>query len=294
MCTPRGRSCSRTAPDHVPISGETRLYAVLGRPVHHSASPGLYNAWFRHFGVDARYAALDVPPERAAGVPDALRTLGLAGVNLTVPLKEAVLPHLDALAPSATRVGAVNVVRREQDRLVGYNTDGTGLLAHLRSLGFDETRPAVVLGAGGAGRAAVAALLDAGLPRVHLLNRTPARAQAVADRLGERVHPGPLTADAFTAIADTVGLVVQAVSGAGRGSVSALRLHGLTERRVLWSDLNYWDSNPPHRADLTRLGHRFDDGWGMLVAQAVEAFTLFTDIPLSLADAHALLPPRVP
>ena len=278
----------------MPISGQTRLYAVLGRPVHHSASPGLYNAWFRHFAVDACYGALDVPPERADRVPDALRTLGLAGANLTVPLKEAVLPHLDGLAPSATRVGAVNVGRREHGRLVGDNTDGTGLLAHLRSLGFDETRPAVVLGAGGAGRAAAAALLDAGLPGVHLLNRTPARAQAVADRLGARVHPGPLTADAFSAVAGAVGLVVQAVSGAGRARISTLDLHGLTERPVLWSDLNYWDPDPPHRADLTRLGHRFDDGWGMLVAQAVEAFVLFTGIPLSLADAHALLPPRVP
>ncbi|MBO86609.1 MAG: shikimate dehydrogenase [Deltaproteobacteria bacterium] len=294
MCTPRERTCPPTATEHVTITGHTRLYAVLGRPVAHSASPGLYNTWFAHFGVDARYGALDVPPDRADRVPDALRTLGLAGANLTVPLKEAVIPHLDALAPSAQRAGAVNVIRREQGRLVGHNTDGSGLRSHLCGLGFDETRPALVLGAGGAGRAAVGALLDAGLPVVYLLNRTTARARAVAEQLGSRVRPGPLTPEAFAAVACEVGLVVQAVSGPGRVCIDALDPARLSERSVLWSDLNYWDPTPPHHARLAELGHRFDDGWGMLVGQAIGAFELFTGLQLSRLEAHALLPGRTP
>ncbi len=275
------------------ITGSTKLYAILGRPVHHSASPDLYNAWFAHHSVDARYGALDVPPAKSEQVPDALRTLGLAGVNLTVPLKEAVLPHLDELALSARRAGAVNVVIREGDRLVGHNTDGSGLVSHLCSLGFDRLRHAVVLGAGGAGRAAVSALLAAGLPAVFLLNRTLARAEAVAADLGDRVHPRPLTPAAFAAVAPEAGLVIQATSGAGRDRVEALDIRTLPSG-CLWSDLNYWDARAPHRAALRAAGCRFDDGWGMLVAQAAESFCLFTGISLSLPQAHALLPARTP
>ena len=88
------------------------------------------------------------------------------------------------------------------------------------------------------------------------------------------------------------GLVVQATSGAGRSQVEALPLAALPTAGVLWSDLNYWDAEPPHRTELRRAGHRFDDGWGMLVAQALEAFHLFTGVRLARSVAHALLPPR--
>lgn len=273
------------------LTGATRTFALLGRPVHHSASPRLHNTWLRALDIDARYVALDVPPERGGAVVDALRTLGLAGVNLTVPLKEAVLPHLDALAPSAEAAGAANVVVREADRLIGHNTDGSGLVAHLRTRDVDWRRPAVVLGAGGAGRAVAAGLQAAGVPVVHLLNRTEARAQRVAGVLGDRVEGGPLTPDAFSERVAEAGLVVQATSGGGRTLVDTLAVDTV-RTDALWVDLNYWDTAPPLLPALTARGVAFDDGWGMLVAQAVGAFTLFTGQRLSLEKAHALLGPR--
>jgi len=275
----------------VSITGATRIFALLGRPVHHSESPRLHNTWLSALDIDARYVALDVPPDRAHHVPDAMRTLGLAGVNLTVPLKEAVLPHLDALAPSAQAAGAANVIVRDAGRLIGHNTDGSGLVTHLRTQTVDWTRPAVVLGAGGAGRAVVGALLSAGIPRVHLLNRTVARATEVASRFGGRVVPGPLTNPGWREAQSGAGLVIQATSGAGRAAVATLdvsRLH----RPLCWVDLNYWDQTPPLRTQLLSQGLDFDDGWGMLVAQAVEALTLFTGHRLPLAHAHSLLGPR--
>ncbi len=275
------------------ISGATRLYAVLGRPVHHSGSPRLHNTWFAAKNIDARYVALDVPPELAHQVPDALRTLGLAGANLTVPLKEAVLPHLDHLAPSASAAGAANVVVRTPHGLVGHNTDGSGLLAHLRSRGFTPDHPVVVLGAGGAGRAVTAAMVAAGVPRVHLLNRTEARAAAVADQLGPAVAPGPLTPSAFAQLAEEVHWVVQATSGGARAALEALDPTRLSPA-CAWVDLNYWDPSPPHRDTLAARNMAFDDGHGMLIAQAVEAFTLFTGVPLSLPEARALLDRTAP
>jgi len=275
----------------VTISGATRTFALLGRPVGHSLSPRLHNAWLQALKVDARYLAIDVPPERGHLVPDALRTLGLAGVNLTVPLKQSVLPQLDALAPSAVQAGAANVIVREGDRLVGHNTDGSGLVAHLQLQGIDLSRPAVVLGAGGAGRSVAASLLQAGLPRVHLLNRTVERAEAVAAVLGPALHPGPLSGRGLQQALPGTGLVVQATAGGGRAAVAGLPLDHLPPK-ACWVDLNYWDAEPPHRAELHRRGIRFDDGWGMLVAQAAEAFTLFTGHPLPLQRALELAGPR--
>ena len=277
-------------PEPVAISGATRTFALLGRPVHHSRSPWIHNRLLRAHGIDAVYVALDVDPARAAGVPMALRSLGLSGVNLTVPLKEAVLPELDVLAPSARRAGAANVVVREGRLLVGHNTDGDGFVAHIKTLGVTFGAPAIVLGAGGAGRAVTAALLQAGVPEVHLLNRSVERAESVAVALAGlgRVRPGPLRDAHWTTCPRR--LVVNAVSGGGRPAVAGLSVDHLP-RGTVWSDLNYWDDNPPQRGALRASGHHFDDGWGMLVGQAVKAFTLFTGVRLSLDKAHALLGP---
>jgi len=273
------------------ISGATRTFALLGRPVRHSLSPWIHNRLLRAHGVDAVYVALDVDPMHAGHVAQAIRALGLAGVNLTVPLKETVIADLDACAPSAVRAGAANVVVAEGGRLVGHNTDVHGFLSHLRTLDARLDRPAVVLGAGGAGRAVASALLSAGVTELHLLNRTESRAHAVAQALSEQgtVWAGPLRPGCLSTIRPA--LVVNAVSGDGRPAVAALSIDSLPER-ALWMDLNYWDAAPPHRQALDASGHHFDDGWGMLVAQAVNAFTLFTGVRLSLHKAHDLLGPR--
>lgn len=273
------------------VSGQTAVYAVLGRPVGHSASPALHNAWFVEHGVDAVYVALDVPPERAGDVIGALRVLGLAGANLTVPLKEAALPHLDAVEGLAGTLGAVNTVVRDGERWVGFNTDAEGFVDGLREeLDLDpHGARAVVLGAGGAGVAVGAGLLAAGAASVTWLNRTPARAEAAAARcagvgVGARDH-GPLTPDAFAAAVSGADVVVQATSGAGRARVAGFDPSAVPASAV-WSELNYWDADPPLATALRARGVRFQDGRAMLAHQAARAFRHFTGILPDAATAR--------
>ena len=125
------------------VSARTRVFGLVGHPVRHSLSPDMYNTLFRRYGLEAVYVCFDVDPRQARGVSDAVRTLGLAGVNLTVPFKETCLPYLDSLTKAAQEAGAVNVVTHVDGALQGYNTDGEGLM---RSL---EDDAGLSLGGGG-------------------------------------------------------------------------------------------------------------------------------------------------
>ena len=160
---------------------EARLFGVFGDPVDHSLSPAMHNAAFAATGLPHVYLRYRVPP---GSLPRALRearALRMGGLNLTVPLKEAILPLLDALTPEAARIGAVNTVLFSADEcLVGDNTDGRGFLAVLRGRVRLRGAHAVVIGAGGAARAVGSALDRAGCARITIANRTPARGVRLA------------------------------------------------------------------------------------------------------------------
>src|SRR5208282_4539587 len=148
---------------------------VMGWPVAHSLSPALHGFWLKQHGIDGSYESLAVPPDRLAAALRALAAKGFAGCNLTIPHKEAALPLMELLDPAARRIGAVNTVTVGPDgALSGYNTDGAGFIANLRAEipGWKaEAGPAVVLGAGGAARAIIDALIQAGSPEIGLANR---------------------------------------------------------------------------------------------------------------------------
>jgi shikimate dehydrogenase len=172
------------------LSGHSRTAGILGWPVAHSRSPRLHGMWLRRHGLDGAYLPLPVRPERFADAVRALADLGFRGANVTIQHKEAAFAACDSVAPSARRAGAVNtLVFREDGRIEGSNTDGFGFLESLRAEAppggwRPGAGPAVLLGAGGSARAIAAALLDAGCPRVTLVNRSPARAEALARELG--------------------------------------------------------------------------------------------------------------
>ncbi|SOD98956.1 shikimate dehydrogenase [Caenispirillum bisanense] len=174
------------------LSGKARVAGVMGWPVSHSRSPRLHGFWLREHGIDGAYVPLPVRPEDFAAAVRALPKLGFAGANVTVPHKEAALAACDEVSPLARRIGAVNtLVCRPDGSLWGDNTDGFGFLENLRAgcPGWrPEAGPAVVLGAGGAARAVVAALLDAGCPQVRLTNRTRDRAAELAADLGGAIE----------------------------------------------------------------------------------------------------------
>ena len=166
----------------------TRLFGVMGHPITHSLSPAMHTAALRALKLDAVYAPFDVPPDLLAPILRGLAASGVEGLNVTVPLKEAVIPFMGRLDRSAKAIGAVNTIVVRGGRLTGYNTDAAGFLRALRELGW-RPRPtrAVILGAGGAARAAAWALARRG-GRLTIANRHLDRARALVRWL-RRVAP---------------------------------------------------------------------------------------------------------
>jgi shikimate dehydrogenase len=158
-----------------PIGPGTQLCAVILHPAAHTRSPAMHNAAFAALGLDAVYVAFDVVPAALGAAVAGVRALGIRQLAVSIPHKEAIVAHLDEVEPTARRIGAVNTVTRVDGRLVGANTDWLGVVRALEREGALAGRDAVVLGAGGAARAAVFGLLERGA-RVRVLNRTPARA----------------------------------------------------------------------------------------------------------------------
>lgn len=165
------------------ITGHTRVVGIFGDPVEHSLSPAMHNAAFAALGLDFVYVAFHVDAHSLRSATRAIRALGLVGVNVTVPHKERILPLLDSCSVLARRVGAVNTVVNRGGQLWGENTDVHGVLVALREARFRARgKKAVVIGAGGAARAVIAALVDEGLAELLLVNRSLDRARSVARR----------------------------------------------------------------------------------------------------------------
>ncbi len=177
------------------ITGATRVAAVIGSPVRHSLSPALHNAAFAQLGLDWVYTAFDVFHGEAQSALDAMRTLRLGGLSVTMPHKEAVAGAVDSLDPAAAALRSVNTVVPQADgSLKGYSTDGAGFIASLAAAGVDVAGRAIcVLGAGGAARSIIDALGRAGAARVAVVNRTAAAAEEAALLAGAAGLVGSIT-----------------------------------------------------------------------------------------------------
>lgn len=173
------------------LSGGGAVAGVMGWPVAHSRSPRLHGFWLRAYGIDGAYVPLAVPPGGLERALRALPALGMKGCNVTLPHKEAALALADEADEAARRIGAANTVTVAADgSLRATNSDAFGFMANLESRAPDwrGDRPALILGAGGGARAALVALLDAGVPEVRIANRTGERAQALASAFGTRAR----------------------------------------------------------------------------------------------------------
>ena len=251
---------------------KTRRAFVMGHPVSHSRSPMLHGYWLEHHGIDGSYELLDVPSAELAAFFDRFDEAGWIGGNVTVPHKGAVIPYVRHVDDAARAIGAVNTIWREEGLLVGGNTNSIGFIGNLdeRLPGWDrEARRAVVMGAGGATRAAAHGLRGRGL-HVAICNRTPERAEAIVSHFGRGLsaHPisdiGKLLPDADLLVnATSLGMV-----GQPRLDIDLARL----KREAIVYDLVY----VPLETDLLKAaqakGHRTVDGLGMLLHQAVDGF----------------------
>ena len=254
------------------LSGKTQVAGVMGWPVAHSRSPRLHGFWLERHGVDGAYVPLPVPPDGLERALRALPLLGLRGVNLTVPHKEAALAICDRVDDVARRIGAVNTVVVEPDgRLAGSNTDAFGFAENLRAnSGWQAKGAAVVIGAGGAARAVVVALLEAGVKDVRVVNRTAARAESLAAAFGRPVVSCPW-ADRHDLIADAA-LLVNATSLGMTGQPPLELDLALLPREAIVSDIVYVPLETALLRQARARGNATVDGLGMLLHQARPGF----------------------
>jgi shikimate dehydrogenase len=268
-------------------TGATALYAVIGDPVRHSLSPVLHNAAFAALGVDAVYVALPVGAGDGQAAVRAMATLGIAGLNVTMPHKADAAAACDELTPAAARLGVVNTVTLlAGGRLLGDSTDGEGFVRSLVEEGIDPgAGPVAVLGAGGAARAVVAALGDAGAAVTVWARRTEA-AEAVA-ALAPDGRAGAPPSDAV--------LVVNATPVGMDGRSVPWAVDALPAGAVL-VDLIYHPAQTPWLAAGRARGRRTVNGLGMLVHQAALADERWTGRPAPVAAmrgaVEAALAPR--
>lgn len=270
------------------ITGEARIAGVMGWPVSHSRSPQLHGHWIRRYGVEGAYVPLAVPPDRLEAAVRGLPALGFRGCNVTIPHKEAVATLVDSLDSTAQLVGAVNTVTVMSDgSLAGSNSDGFGFLENLKQ-GAPGWRaasgPVLVIGAGGAARAVLAALLDDGVRCIRLANRTAERARTLADSLDRhRIKPVPWDAR-VDAMAD-IRLLVNTTSLGMQGQPALdLPLATLPDQAVV-TDLVYAPIATPLLQDATAKGNRTVDGVGMLLHQARPGFAAWFGIEPTVDDA---------
>jgi shikimate dehydrogenase len=257
-----------------------RWACLLGQPVAHSLSPTLHNAAFRSAEMDAHYEAWEVAPQDLGKAVARLRGAECMGANVTAPHKQAAVGYMDELAEEVVALGVLNTIVNEGGRLVGGNTDARGLVRWMREVEIDPAgRAALVLGAGGAARAAVWALADLQASSVRVLNRTVERAQDVVMSLqpslrGVELSWGALDAAALPAPV-AWNVVVNATSLGHHGAAPEVHPSCYSHRSVA-IELAY---NPPVTGFMVaarQAGARAENGLGMLLHQAALAFERWT------------------
>ena len=259
------------------------LLGLIGAGIQRSMSPALHEEEGRHHGLRVHYQLIDLD---AAGVgvevlPElmrAVRVMGFAGLNITYPCKQSIIPLLDALSEEASAIGAVNTVVREGDRLVGYNTDASGW-----SWGFRRALPkadlarVVLLGAGGAGSACADAVLRLGAAQLVIFDRDSARAAALAARLNEHLPGARASAstDLGAALAGASGLIH--ATNTGMATTPGMPVPPAHLRPSMWvSEIVYVPLETELLKAARRAGCATSDGGHMNVGQAIRGFKLFT------------------
>jgi shikimate dehydrogenase len=275
------------------VTGATRVAAVIGDPVVYSRSPAIHNAAFTAAGLDWVYVAFATARGNADRALEAMASLGLGGLSVTMPHKEQVAQCLEHLSPAARRLGAVNCVAWDGDRLMGHNTDATGFVAAVSHAGHSlDGATVAVLGAGGAGRAVVAGVLDAGARRVLVVNRHAGRAAHLIGLDPERcVAAG--SADVAAADIAAADVVVNATPVGMVGTPGCIVPDGVLHGGQVVADLVYAPVDTELLMAARAVGASTVDGLGMLVHQAADAFRLWTGVepPLDVMLAAVDQPP---
>ena len=268
-----------------------KLICLIGDPVEHSISPIIHNEVFRALNLNYVYLAFKVPPENLVDAVKGLRALGVVGFNVTIPHKVSVMRYLDELSPDAEVVGSVNTVVNRGGRLVGYNTDYLGVMNTFKNLGIRlEGTSVTVLGAGGASRAVVYALVLSGVERVFIVNRTLERAISLVSEFSSKfpnicLTPMSLTMENLREAIQKSHLIINTTSvGMYPRTEESLVPSELLRSDLVVMDIVYNPLETKLLRDAKAKDAKIIDGVGMLVYQAVASFKLWVGIdpPLDL------------
>lgn len=263
------------------------LAGVIGSPIAHSKSPSLHGHWLRRYGISGYYIPMEIGTDDLEEVLRALPKAGFVGLNVTIPHKERVLSIADLVTDRAALMGAANtLIFRKDGKIHADNTDGYGFIENLRQGVPDwvpNSGPAAVIGAGGAARAVIAALLEVGVEEIRLSNRTKTRAEALRQEFGTKIE-----------VVDWVQAGNMLEGAATVVNTSSLGMTGKPEMRIpldalskdaVVTDLVYAPLETRLLAEARRVGCRTVDGLGMLLHQAAPGFERWFGVKPEVDDA---------
>lgn len=265
------------------VTGNSAVYGIFGDPVAHSLSPLMQNAAFVHCAIDAVYVPFQVTADSLAAAVGSLKILDIKGINVTIPHKEAIIPLLDHVDPIARQIGAVNTVVNDHGRLVGYNTDSSGFIrSAIEDLGFSpHGKKVLLLGAGGACRAAVQSLLTAQVQQITVANRHVVRAADLitafkTDAGQPHLVAVPYASPEFLQAVCAADLLVNTTSVGLHGeSVDFLPLENIKGSALIF-DMVYSKAGTALVQTARRHGLTCVDGLSLLTAQGEDAFFIWT------------------
>ena len=266
------------------ISGKTRVCAIIGDPVEHSLSPVMHNAAFKKLGLNLVYVAFTVTRNELKDAISGARSLGLRGLNVTMPHKNAVMSYLDETDSTAKAIGAVNTILNEQGKLIGYNTDGNGAMRALEENGIStDGKKMLIIGAGGAAKA-IAYQAAQEVEELVILNRTSEKAEKLAELLrkkfGDKVKGGTLSVDVLNKEIKTTNILVNATSVGMHPDVNRSPVPSdLLRSGLCVMDIIYNPLETKLVTDAKMVGAKVVLGLEMLLYQGAVAFEIWTNCP---------------
>ena len=259
------------------IQGTTQIYGVVGDPISHSLSPSLHNPAFAALGIDAVYVTFRVSPSSLEDALRGLLALNVQGINVTVPHKSEVFQYVDEVTDTARKIGAVNTLRNDSGHWIGENTDATGFIRSLEPLGLSLPGSSVgMLGAGGAAKGVAVGLLEAGVSRLFISNRSYDRATVLAELLKASFGQQSVSAVSLEELEKKeLNLLVNTTTVGSDGYSSPAKLNRFDKLGAV-TDIIYRPSRTPLLLEAEKLGLPNLNGGGMLLYQGISAFSFWT------------------
>lgn len=266
------------------ISGKSDVYAIIGYPVKHSFSPLMHNSAFEALNIDAVYVPFEIAPEDLEKAVIGMKLIGIKGFNVTIPHKEEVVKYLDILDETAINAGAVNVVKNENGKLTGFNSDGAGLLRSLKlQFGFDpKGKSCIIAGAGGAARGAVAALASAGISKITILNRTRSKSEKLIEFIQSKFSELEMVSEDYPFLDSCKKIEADLFI-----NTTSLGMHGeeipnlnlsLFDKNCIVYDMVYSKNKTPLLISAEKNLLRNANGLGMLAGQGEIAFKIWRKV----------------